>query len=72
MKEQQVRKGERASYLLLRGDGELVAGDQVGHLLHAEVQELLTPDHLGEMLLCSLGKEISGRQMKLLRLCLSH
>lgn len=56
MKQQQVRHGERASYLLLSGDGELVAGDQVGHLLHAEVEELFTPDHLGEMLLCSLVK----------------
>lgn len=57
-KPRQVRTGEGASYLLLSGDGELVAGDQVGDLLHAEVQELFTPDHLGEMLLCSVAKEM--------------
>lgn len=39
------------AHLLLGGDGELVAGDQAGHLLHAKVEELLAPDHLGEMLL---------------------
>lgn len=39
-------------YLLLCGDGELVAGDQAGYLLHAQIEELLTPDHLSEMLLC--------------------
>lgn len=39
-------------YLLLCGDGELVAGDQAGHLLHAQIEELFTPDHLSEMLLC--------------------
>lgn len=38
-------------YLLLGGDGELVAGDQAGHLLHAQVEELLAPDHLCEVLL---------------------
>lgn len=38
-------------YLLLGGDGELVAGDQAGHLLHAQVEELLAPDHLREVLL---------------------
>lgn len=61
MKRQQVRKRECAplpsqmrAHLLLGGDGELVAGDQAGHLLHAEVEELLAPDHLGEMLLWSL------------------
>lgn len=39
-------------YLLLCGDGELVAGDQAGHLLHAQIEELFTPNHLSEMLLC--------------------
>lgn len=38
-------------YLLLGGDGELVAGDQAGHLLHAQVEKLLAPDHLREVLL---------------------
>ena len=39
-------------YLLLCGDGELVAGDQTGYLLHPQIEELFTPDHLSEMLLC--------------------
>lgn len=44
-------------YLLLCGDGQLVAGDQAGHLLHAQIEELLTPDHLGEVLLCQQNPE---------------
>lgn len=40
-------------YLLLSGDGELVAGDQTGHLLHAQIEELFAPNHLSEMLLWS-------------------
>jgi len=52
-------------YLLLSGDGELVAGDQAGHLLHAQIKELFTPNHLGEMLLCQQkhGMKITTLQM---------
>lgn len=43
----------RASvYLLLCGNGELVAGNQAGHLLHAQIEELFTPNYLREVLLC--------------------
>lgn len=43
-------RGDRV-HLLLGGDGELVAGDQAGHLLHAQIEELFAPDNLCEMLL---------------------
>lgn len=42
---------DELTYLLLGGDGELVAGDEAGHLLHAQVEELLAPHHLREVLL---------------------
>lgn len=46
-------------YLLLCGDGELVAGDQARHLLHAQIEELFTPNHLSEMLLCQHKHQIN-------------
>lgn len=39
------------AYLLLRGNGEFVAGDEAAHLLQRETQELLSLHHLSEMLL---------------------
>lgn len=41
----------RLKHLLLSGDGELVAGDQAGNLLHAQVEELLAADHFRKVLL---------------------
>lgn len=37
--------------LLLRGHGELVAGDEAAHLLQSQAQKLLPLNHVGEMLL---------------------
>ncbi len=39
------------SDLLLRGDGELVTGDEAAHLLQRKAQKLLSLHHLREMLL---------------------
>lgn len=54
----QNENDERA-YLLLWGYGELVAGDKAGHLLHAQIKKLLTPDHLCKMLLCGHKLQIN-------------
>lgn len=63
-----------STYLLLRGDGELVAGDQARHLLHAQIEELFTPNHLGEMLLCQAkhGMKISSTMTSLNIVLLPH
>lgn len=40
------------THLLLCGNGELVAGNEAGHLLHPQIEELFTPNDFSEMLFC--------------------
>lgn len=50
-------------YLLLCGDGELVAGNQAGHLLHAQIEKLFAPNYLGEVLLCQQKHEMKNKPL---------
>lgn len=49
------------SYLLLRGDGEFVAGYETAYLVHPQIEKLLTLDYLREMLFCRWGKMVGEK-----------